>query len=365
MRVGQTFVLLIDDEPDKSAALEGALAELDGMSAVVVEPEDVTPSLLEDADVVAIDEFLTEWPTRDAQPLTRQPIDGLAVAAILRGHTDRLRGDNPAAVVVLTGQIDDMGELPTANRESLLASQHSVEWVFRREDPRLIERLSELAQASYALNGIELSTEAGLVSWLALHADPPWRQRALNQISQCRPPRGTLASLTHGRSFLRWFLQRVIPYPTFLLSDIHAAVAARLDPATFLSVVESGSPLADRLNAARYDGQLASFSGRRWWRAGVRSLLEELAPDGVEPDSLAAVLSELHGGEVAVLRLDRPVITQDEDQVIGPTPIEFEDAVRILPEGWPPFADDAWADASDMSPELEALVLRRIEPGSA
>lgn len=359
-------ILVIDDEPAKAETLLVRLEQEPGIHANAVTPEQLSSRDLSDVDVVAVDQYLKTWPTRDRQPVGLRPADGIALAAVLRGHLDAHRPSNPAAIVLQTGAITDLAKgLPEATRESLLASQHGLEWVLPIEDTKFASRLSMLATASSELNGTRLRDAESLAAWLGLKGSP-WRGLALEQVTACRPPLHTLADMTHGRSLLRWFLHRVLPYPTFLLSDVHAAVALRLTPSEFGQIASGTSDLADRIGECRYLGQLSSFLGRRWWRAGLRTLIDDVTDGWVEPAALARSYEALHGAPVIVLPLTRPVVAIDADEQALETPVDASQAERLLPDGWPPFADEPWASrvALDEDDDLRRLIRPRFDgPG--
>ncbi|MBY8853834.1 hypothetical protein K7G98_38645, partial [Saccharothrix sp. MB29] len=65
---------------------------------------------------------------------------------------------------------------------------------------------------------------AVMATWLKL-PDSEWRDDALWQIEQCRPPRHAVAERTAGTAWLKWFLHRILPYPTFLLNEAQVALA--------------------------------------------------------------------------------------------------------------------------------------------
>ena len=81
-------ILIIDDHLDEQRALAVLLRRQ--AVARVVHPQRVALSDLTTADLVLIDYRLENWAERDACPaLSLQPINGIALAAVLRAHCER------------------------------------------------------------------------------------------------------------------------------------------------------------------------------------------------------------------------------------------------------------------------------------
>lgn len=238
------FAVIVDDE-DQTAFADTVLDK--GVEAVYVNPDDVTLELLNRATVVVLDQYLRRWPGRDALdgPISLQVPDGLALAAVLRSHVEVSGGESQAepskavTFVLRTGELDRLGaSLPRGAREHLLAGQYNLEWVFSKagnqSDGRIptdAARVAELARATalLPLNWGADSSDPGL-GWLSL-PERPWSADATWQIEQCRPPQHAVAQRTAGRAWMRWFLHKVLPFPTFLLDRDRLALALGLQPA--------------------------------------------------------------------------------------------------------------------------------------
>lgn len=280
------FVVIVDDED------MGDFAELvrdQAVEALAVHPNDIDTEMLARATTVVIDQYLDDWPQRPTAPLAACVPDGLSLAAVLRSHLESsgTRGRSTprtAAFSIRTGEFDLMGaHLPRGARAHLLAAQHDLEWVFdKKEQPHPgragpAARVAALARAAATLPDDWPNTgdpiEAG---WLALPQPTPWVEEARWQIEQCRPPRHVVAASTAGRAWLRWFLQRILPYPTFLLDARRAALAVGLEENSFLDLVDGESELSARLSGVKYVGACNTFLGPRWWRAGLTHLVSEL-----------------------------------------------------------------------------------------
>ncbi len=83
------FVLVIDDDPEPQRAV---FRGRDGIAQFeVAHPDDVDEGLLKRADLVLVDLRMEHWPARDGvHNLWGQPVHGLALAAVLREHANRL-----------------------------------------------------------------------------------------------------------------------------------------------------------------------------------------------------------------------------------------------------------------------------------
>jgi hypothetical protein len=377
------LVLIIDDK-ESERGFADLVSQQGGVDAVFLLPDDIDDELLQQADLVVTDQYLDDWPGRDERPQLptglRVP-DGLSLAAVLRAQVDR-SGDRrqparPVAFVLRTGELVELaGHLPEAARGHLLAATYNLEWVMSKdvkEDPPMsvpdpAARVAQLARAVANLPA-DWGPSSGNPGhrWLSMPSDAGWWDTAAWQIEQCRPPQHVLASRSHGIAWLRWFLHRVLPYPTFLLDQRGTALYLGLTDAALAEVLDSSSRLKSMLDGVAYTGNLSDFAGRRWWRAGLSFVVEQLADlIGVEellgPTEIAAAADEVHGTRLEHLLIERPVTVIDASySVVGP-PADAADCVRLQPDDWPPYADDVYALASrvagpEAEPDLAAMVV--------
>jgi hypothetical protein len=358
-------VLVIDDEPEIQQGYTAAMG-LDGLKVVVRRPHEVTTEDLKLANVIAID-YVFKWKELPhPQELAYWPVDGLALAAVMARHLTRLR--TRASVVLRTGAVSELArDLPRQVRVPLLAAQSGLDWILEKGSTDNAGNIRQLADATAALEPF-LTQEATSswnegCEWLRL---PPtgWQEAALAEIQVCRPPEHVVASYTSGSAWLRWFTQRILPFPSFLISDLRAATLLHISLTQFRDILENGeTELARRIRECAYVGHLSALVEPRWWRAGLESLVDDLLveadPALPVPEALAERYASLHAEAVQVLPLERPVVTIDADyQEDGVA--EFEDCVRLAPDSWPVFADEPYAlreDASDL-PDLGAMVSR-------
>jgi hypothetical protein len=357
-------ILLVDDQVDRHDLLVDVLK--DRALVRVVHPLDVDLDDLTDIDLVSVDEFLgDDWELEITDTLTIPASlsnrDGLAVAASFRSQTRR-SSDNPAvstspsglpqfAVTLHTGALATLaGDLPSGNREALTANQHDLEWVFQREDEKFPARLAEMALASRSLLSADRVQDDFGASWLNVPSEP-WRDTAIAQIEDCRPPAHSLARNTNGRSYLRWLAHRVLPYPAFLVSRDHGANLLGITARSF-------DALAQQLEGSVYAGPLSNFLGQRWWRAGLQQILVNC--DVYQWDNAvdrARALSTAFGIDLDALQHDQPVVSYDIEGRVKNIDTDPETSVRLQQDGWPVWADDPWASKADVA---ENDLLRRM-----
>jgi hypothetical protein len=336
-------VLLIDD--DDQAALADLLSDY-GINATHAFPGDLDRTVLHAADLIVVDEFLEDWPRRDdvADHPGLNVRDGVSLAAVLRAELES-RGPSTqtrptpsrSAMVLRTGHLERLAwGLPEAIWSIAVAGRYDLEWVSSKQTTTAAD-LAAIAHAAAALPNVwDPADPTPQTRWLNL-PDAPWSVDALAQIEQS------------------WFMQRILPFPTFLVDDAHAAsyLGVHVDA---IEQLRDG-PLKSAFAEAEYDGQLAAFAGRRWWRAAINDL--QARAGGGNALSVAAGLEQMHGAELPTLDLNSPVFTLDRQYRVDAAPIEAAKAVRLQPDEWPPYADDPWVavDTLDDEPDLRKLVV--------
>ena len=352
-------ILIVDDEPDSAEDLIDPTAQ--NLDVSVRHPSDVVESDLRDCAVVVVDHYLENWHELESQPPATRPKDGFALAAVLRSQLPRA-GPGPA-IVILTGKLEQLaGSLPPQAAQHLLAWQHDIEWVFSKSAPRLADRLLDMADAVKSFRSVwsnQLELENFASAWLALN-DMPWKDVALDHILQTRPPIHNVSVETSGSSLLRWFLHRILPYPAFL-TDIYWT-ATRLDVSADWLELELSKErgLFEQLAASAYSGGFSKFSGPRWWRAGLASTVVELTQGRpFDRQALREGVRALTSEEPEFLNEDHPVLAHDPRTMEATRVIDAHLAVQIVPDGWPVYADTAWASVEDIGddPDLRDIVI--------
>jgi hypothetical protein len=358
-------VLFVDDRPDRLVGLRGMLADR-GVRTDAVDPQELEVEQLADVHLVSVDQYLGDpWAAYLASPegpqtAAARPLDGVAVAATIASQL--AAAGTRAAICLHTAELEHLGEgVPAAHREALLAASHDLDWVFPFDGAAGAALAGRIVALAEAMAELPASWDAAAgdfgTTWLDLPTDEEWAKYAVQQVEDCRPPAHGLSSNTGGRAFVRWLAQRVLPYPAFLVDDLHAAVLLGVTPESLLTLVQAAS---EAVLPSRYDGPLTAFAGRRWWRAGLQDLLFRCDTDEADPPpDRAAAISEHLGVEVGPLPVARPVVGYDADGRQLAAPLDRLDAVRLQPDGWPVFADDAWSSraAAAQDAALRSLVV--------
>jgi hypothetical protein len=362
------FVLHVDDEPDFLEPWKDEVTAQGRIEIEVCHPQDITEESLEQVSLVLVDFKIEDWAERaNAPALALRPPNGLAVLATLQEKAHELNPKRARAYALYTAVIQDVAR-ELVHQPHIVARAHNLEWIFEKngvENPigERARRVAELASAVESLpqewpgEAAASATEA-LHAWLALPKDATWVEAATREVRRCRPPIHEFAEHTQGIGVVRWALHKILPYPTFLLSDAHLASRLRVSLKSLRTVANSAEFMAF-FDTALYQGQLASFLGRRWWRAGIEHAIFEATVDS--PGDLSALHKALKDKIPAIEVEEAPRLfpvlgkqfkTKDD--------LATEDAVvEVRPDDWPPFADEAWALRADLedAPELKAVAV--------
>ncbi|WP_141327304.1 hypothetical protein [Myxococcus sp. AB025B] len=362
------FVLHVDDEPDLLKPWKDEVTSQGDIEIEVCHPQDITEASLTKASLLLVDFKIEHWTERaNAPALALRPPNGLAVLATLQEKAHELDPKKACAYALYTAVIQDVAR-ELVHQPHIVARAHNLEWIFEKngaENPiaERARRVAELAAAVESLpqdwpgEAAASATEA-LHKWLALPKEVPWVEAATREIRRCRPPIHEFAEHTHGIGVVRWVLHKILPYPTFLLDEAHVAARLRVSLKSLRAVADSAEFKALFGNAS-YQGQLSSFLGRRWWRAGVEHAIFEATADS--PGDLVVLHNVLKEKVAGIEKQDAPrlfpVLGQ---QFKTKDDLATEDTVvEVRPDDWPPFADEAWALRVDLedAPELKAVAV--------
>ncbi|MEV8375207.1 hypothetical protein AB0P21_20910 [Kribbella sp. NPDC056861] len=365
-------VLFVDDgDLTETSVTEEALG-VSSLQTRIRHPEEVNATDLGWADLVVVDYFLEDWQERDAAAsAARAPMNGLAVAATLRSSllpSLRARREykelpvRPVAFALWSGNLAEASfGLPEVVLPHVFSRENNLEWAFRRQDLLSGEgdNLLALARAVATLPEVWSSREgesAGqLWRLLGLRSDGnDWSHQAETDVLDCRPPLHELGERSRGLVLLRWLLHRIFPYPCFLMDERQLCVRLRVE-----SLPEDGSDgdgLRPALVPYEYTGTLAGFGGKRWWRAGVEEWLFQQT-EGAAGDSRAVAELAKDLGAKTEREWLRPVIVITEDLARADGLVEVEQSVRVRPDDWPPYADDAFARIEDVTRHSTLMAL--------
>lgn len=351
--MGKPRVLVIDDEVDEVRHLQVELQE--DLSIEIVHPEDLTPDLATRADLFLIDFVLESWPERDAvDVVARKPRDGLAVAATLRSHAPTEGEPGSARAFALhSARLESLSSsLPTERREPVLARALNLEWIFQKgsqyEQIPITAQILSLASAVKTLpkawpQDDQKKLQRIVTRFLRLASKVPWAERAWEDIEGSHPPIHELSEHSHGLAFIRWLLQRILPYPCFLWDIHYLAARLRVTTDTLRNALTSSTKFTSALEAYRYTGELASFVSPRYWRAGIEAFLWDVTGgQALEGDAIRKALKKIGGRSLEPVAMLQPVVCLNSDFTSLSEFHEAEECVRIHPDDWPPYADDAW-----------------------
>jgi hypothetical protein len=361
-------VLFLDDHPDEVTRFVEALRGR--VECTTCHPEEVTRENLAVATLILVDSRLDNWPERDQLPqIALQPLDGRALAAVLRAHSETAREGRLTAFAVLTAHPEDYShELLADNLEPSLARSNNLEWIFRKRSPieRVTKQIVILAQAvdllprKWPMDSLA-ETEALLVKLLDIKDERDWALRALSDAKKCQPPVRELSEWTHGMELLRWVLHRILPYPCFLWDYVRVAARLRMTPASLLRVLNSDTTLTRKLAECEYSGLAAQFLGNRWWRSGIESMLWDLTGGAPFDGSiLREILSQASDKRSEPSLQTDPIVCIDQNYRPMETFSDIGSSVRLMLDDWPSFADQPWTTI-EVAKEHPALLAAVVE----
>ncbi|HXG98683.1 MAG TPA: hypothetical protein VNJ06_16390, partial [Gemmatimonadales bacterium] len=315
------LVLIVDDDPDGVTPQKVELEE--HVDVIVKDPGAVIARDLRRASLVLVDYQVSQWPARDSAPeLALKPRDGLALASVLRSHLAAEDQPRATAFALLSGRLKELaGGLPPVYREHSIARSHNLEWVFTKHEakgrPPFTTQVVALARAVRRLPQVWPRDDAAQMAaevsrLLGLKRRERWYARAWEDIEECHPPFHELATASHGLAFLRWMLQRILPYPCFLIPTPYLAARFHVTPASLANALRDDKKLRSKLKPASYSGVVSDFAGERWWRAGIEDLVWRLTK-GRPFDRLLlrTVAVEKLSTQLVPVELEDPVVCLD------------------------------------------------------
>lgn len=361
---------------EQSAAVEEL--QQNGLDASYLHPLEVEEHHLKRATLLAVDQYFDledvsideDLRLPEELPLSVVPRDGLALSAVLRSASEDIGRSRPLGIALRSGELTQLTRgLPQAIREPLIAAQHDLEWVVSKQanaEMSAVRPLTQIQALAIALNEFpshwsESAPRNTGSLWLGI-GNISSSGLATRQIEQCRPPREVARTTAHGLSWLRWLVLRILPFPTFLISDIHVAAQIGVTPESLRAAMKySDSSVAHSLRASVYTGPLHEMQRRRFWRSGVLQMLSSLSSDGdfSDPATNGDLIAQKDTHFTSHGIFD-PVVTIDRNYFESDTIFSRSDCLRLAPDGWPPYADPAWGLKSAMEEDnLEDLLAPR------
>lgn len=361
-------VVVVDDQPESVHSHLLELHESEILDLLVRAPDEVFEEDLVGAKVVLVDYRIDDWPGRDELiPVSLKPLDGLALAAVLRSHFARLE-EGTAAIALNAANLDELATASFAGaREEVIAHTHNLEWAFRKASgngPGIVRKETQILSLAKAVNSLPTEwptdDQAALrqvtSKLLALPVDSSWAEQAWEDVEFCRPPIHEVAPTTHGLAFLRWLLHRILPYPCFLYSDVHLAHSLRVTPESLRRALSSSDgKLTDCLAEFQFEGILDGFLGHQWWKAGVEHLLWTLTEgEPFDRRLLARAVKNQLSSALVPVEQPHPVVCVDERLRISDSFHDRSNAVEIQPDDWPSYARAPWVPL-ELAQENRAL----------
>lgn len=330
--------------------------------------DDIEPPDLDSADLIMVDFNLNNWEKLERiTDLALKPWDGLAVAENLRSYYRQKKLQKPVAIAVLSGNLNSLTDpFPPTRREHMIASLAKVEWAFEKgkdlkDMARQVLSLAEgVRQLPPRWPHDSAAHKNETLHNLLIVPDAPWSSAAIMDVARCHPPVQELSTWSHGLAFLRWMLQRILPYPTFLLDSHQVAVRLGIDSDSFCAGRNNNNEFGEWLAPTIFTGVLHDFRHTRFWRTAVDFLIWEATLENpFDRATLSqAVLRKLPDAQT--LNLAHPVVTVAEDYTFAGV-AEASDCVRLRPDDWPTFADSAWAQKTLVRDHEELQVALEYE----
>lgn len=351
-------ILIVDDELQ---AAKGLKKRIDDKARVITRtPDELKVTDLRNADLILVDFELQEEGWEPAE-VTESP-NGLALGAVLREQIRSLDRKQVTGVALYTGQLDQIsGTIPNEVRGFVVARLTNLEWVFEKGQTDTQVTVVSLAHAIRSLprawpEGAHDATTQ-LHRFLGLQSTASFFRTASEDIAACHPPIHELSNASHALAVVRWLGQRILPYPTFLMDRIGLAARLRLTPRRLKPLLDGRSRFAEAMKGIAYDGALADLYGPHWWRAGLDELVFEWSSGTGEIEPLQAEISSLAGKKLKFL--DSEVVPVIDAGYRAERLASIESALRLRPDDWPVFADDAWAEREEVEgdPSLRGLLL--------
>ncbi|MCG8419160.1 MAG: hypothetical protein MJE77_14595 [Proteobacteria bacterium] len=336
------LVLILDDR-DEVHTLDGA----EELSVRVLSPNDLDAGDLDEAKTVLIDFNLDDWQERDNLPYCARPKNGLALAAIVREHLRDARLP-PAAIALITGQMQQLAPGYSHPRPNLVARAHGLEWAFYKSaaPDDLKARVTSLTRAVDRLPRKWPSQLEGIkdeIDQFLGIPDQEWAAHAWASLEECRPPLHELRNWTDGMALIRWLLHRILPYPCFLWGMTRLALRLHVQPRWLKNELEPAGQLYEVFAPYLYRGALQGFDGPRWWGAGIDDLLrDQLNDHSSSHGATHEWLKQYAATPVAALDCFAPTMIINEYFEPGLDIYEMDQCVQIQPDDWPAYADPAW-----------------------
>jgi len=365
---GRPRIMFVDDNTEDLEALSGLVKSHGRATSLVLPPGDIHPDDLRNADLVVVDYTLDQWIERlpEAQ-ISVRPLNGVALAAVLREHANASPHFPPTGFALITGKANYAGPLPAERRPHVISRLTNVEWFFEKanDSADTAQKTVSLANAIRSLPESvpqHLGTIDALVDYLGAGSSGLC-ERYRDAVERCRPPIHHLAERSHGLVVLRWLLHRILPHAAFLLDTFHLAARLGVSPDSLQAELGRNSATESLLGGCTYNGPLRDFDGPRWWRDGIEQLLWEITQgNSANPGAVFQALQAKGCARLEPASVIRPVLTLDHMLRRETGFTSRDDAIPLHLDDWPSYAEPAYARSETIEehPEMKMYV-----PGNA
>ncbi len=311
--------------------------------ATILPPEEVDIKHVESADIILVDWKIERWgalqETYDKLPVSCRPMDGLAVAACVRRYVK----DSCIPVCLLTSQLDELaGPIPAFQRQAEVARNHDLDWVFlKQEAERLPDQLFALKEC---VERLAASWDGDILDTMALMGikERNSTESLKRHVAESGPPETDLSEWSHGIYWLRWLLQRILSYPSYLNDEMW--LAARL----WIPAKSLNEAVRALFTECKYAGVLDNFCGTRWWKPLIEEKLWRETQG--KSDQREAIHQWLVSEIGAVEQFDDDsiyVVARDPTTLAPHKSLPLTRTKKKFTDGWPPFGDPIYVEKED------------------
>ena len=362
------IVVFIDDHIEELTPLSELVLEHGAASSKVYSPADIDNELLAESDLVVVDYTLDAWINEeDTEQISLQPINGIALTAVLRQHAHELKEFPPVGFALITGQAESLGNLPAERRPHIISRLFNLEWFFEKAQAdkglatsnakKIVSLATAIKQLPLAVN--DLDNIDALLDLLGV-TNSSLEQRLRDSVLRCRPPIHHMAERSHGLMIITWLLHRILPHTAFLMNNMSLAARLRTTPEWIEASLSEDSLLFHLFSDYQYKGLLHDFDGVRWWRDGVEQLLWDITSGkSSNTEAIHTSLTQTGVEQPPIVEITRPVVTIDHNLVTEPFFSSVQDTVALHLDDWPAYAEPAYArkEMLEEHPDMKIYVL--------
>lgn len=358
-------VVFIDDEQETLRPLADRVKATGINGCTVDSPTDIDEDTLALADLVVVDYTLNKWINEvDVDDLSLRPLNGVALASVLREHSRKLKESAPTGFALITGRPNTVSMTPGEQRPHVVARLSNLEWFFEKqaEAEDSARRIASLATAIHQLPaelGNHPTTINQLMNILGVDGET-LVDRYRHAVERCRPPIHHLSQESGGIILLRWLLHRILPHTCFLFNHTHLAARLRVTSNSLQDQLEQDAGFCTQLARFLYAGPLKDFDGPQWWRGGIEQWLWEITDgNSANSDAIVKAIVNLGADRISRVSLVRPVVTLNADLMYEEEFCAHEDAEAVHLDDWPSYAEPAYM-RKDLVNENEQLRIFRV-----